>query len=86
MCITGEGRCDTQSLAGKTPIGVARVCAELNVPCVLVAGSVEAEARAASAALIRSCLALDKIAQAGEESYRDVTPLLTRAGRKILST
>jgi len=40
LCITGEGRLDSQSLAGKTVIGVARLCKQLGVPCVALAGSV----------------------------------------------
>ena len=38
LVITGEGSVDEQSLAGKTPIGVARAAQELGVPAVLVAG------------------------------------------------
>ena len=40
LCITGEGKLDAQSLAGKTPIGVARVCRQMGVPCVALAGAV----------------------------------------------
>jgi glycerate kinase len=40
LCITGEGRLDSQSLAGKTAIGVARLCKEMYVPCVALAGSI----------------------------------------------
>jgi len=40
LCITGEGRLDAQSLHGKAPVGVARMCRELGVPCVAIAGSV----------------------------------------------
>jgi glycerate kinase len=40
LCLTGEGRLDSQSLSGKTVLGVARICQELQVPCVAVAGSV----------------------------------------------
>jgi glycerate 2-kinase len=43
LCITGEGRLDSQSAHGKAPIGVARVCKELGVPCVALAGSVEGD-------------------------------------------
>ena len=39
LCITGEGRLDAQSLHGKTPVGVARLCREMGVPCVAIAGS-----------------------------------------------
>ncbi len=37
--ITGEGRCDQQTLRGKTPIGVARVAQRAGVPVVLLAGT-----------------------------------------------
>jgi glycerate 2-kinase len=40
LCITGEGQLDQQTLTGKTCIGVARVCREMNVPCVAIAGTV----------------------------------------------
>jgi glycerate kinase len=41
LCITGEGRLDVSSLSGKAPIGLARVCREMNVPCLALVGSVE---------------------------------------------
>ena len=40
LCITGEGRLDAQSCAGKTAVGVARLCRELRVPCIVLAGSI----------------------------------------------
>src|SRR5439155_9679691 len=47
LCITGEGKLDAQSLAGKTPLGVARLCRELNVPCIALAGTIGQGADAA---------------------------------------
>ncbi len=44
LCITGEGKLDLQSLAGKTCIGVARLCKSMKVPCVAIAGSVAQDA------------------------------------------
>jgi len=41
LCFTAEGRIDHQSAFGKTTSGVARLCAELGVPCVVIAGSIE---------------------------------------------
>lgn len=41
LCLTGEGKLDRQSLSGKTAVGVGRLCKELGVPCVALAGSVE---------------------------------------------
>lgn len=48
LCITGEGKLDSQSLAGKTAIGVARLCKELKVPCIALAGAVDLESRLAN--------------------------------------
>lgn len=39
LVITGEGRCDVQTLRGKTPIGVARIAGEQGVPVVILAGT-----------------------------------------------
>src|SRR5262249_28289910 len=40
LCISGEGKFDAQSLAGKTTIGVARLCREMNIPCIAIAGAI----------------------------------------------
>ncbi|ELY4600280.1 glycerate kinase [Cronobacter malonaticus] len=39
LVITGEGRLDSQSIHGKTPIGVARVAKQFQRPVVAIAGS-----------------------------------------------
>lgn len=39
LVITGEGRCDGQTLRGKTPMGVARIAREQGVPVVMLAGT-----------------------------------------------
>lgn len=39
LVITGEGRLDGQSMAGKTPIGIARCAREMGVPVIVLAGS-----------------------------------------------
>lgn len=39
LVITGEGRLDGQSLAGKAPLGVARRCKAAQVPCIALCGS-----------------------------------------------
>ncbi len=45
LVITGEGSLDAQSLAGKGPVGIARLCSELRIPCVAVAGACSQEIR-----------------------------------------
>ena len=44
LVITGEGRIDSQTIYGKTPIGVARVAKRYNKPVIGIAGSVSADA------------------------------------------
>ena len=44
LVITGEGRLDSQTLHGKTPMGVAGVANRLNVPIVAIAGCVSDDA------------------------------------------
>ncbi|VEA72240.1 Glycerate kinase [Serratia rubidaea] len=39
LVITGEGRLDSQSIHGKTPIGVARVAKRHQRPVIAIAGS-----------------------------------------------
>lgn len=39
LLITGEGRLDSQSLHGKTPVGVARIAKAAGVPVIALAGS-----------------------------------------------
>lgn len=39
VVITGEGRLDSQSIHGKTPIGVARVAKRYQLPVIAIAGS-----------------------------------------------
>ena len=40
LVLTGEGRFDAQSLAGKAPMALARLAGAAGVPCVVIAGSV----------------------------------------------
>ena len=40
MVITGEGRIDSQSIHGKTPVGVARAAKKFDIPVIAIAGSV----------------------------------------------
>ncbi|HEY2280382.1 MAG TPA: glycerate kinase [Streptosporangiaceae bacterium] len=62
LVITGEGSLDTQSLAGKAPVGVARAAARRGIPVVAVAGRstlTTEQARAAGISAIHSLSALE---------------------------
>ncbi|WJY26866.1 glycerate kinase [Sporosarcina trichiuri] len=44
LVITGEGRSDQQTLAGKAPDGIARIADEYGVPAVLLSGMIDEQA------------------------------------------
>src|SRR5439155_23234192 len=44
-CLTGEGRLDASSLAGKAAVGVARVCNSVAIPCAVIAGQIDEDFR-----------------------------------------
>jgi glycerate 2-kinase len=67
LCIT-EGKLDAQSLSGKTPIGVARLCNQLGVPCVALVGTTGQGAEAALAEGLRSFHAIRANATSDKES------------------
>lgn len=66
LVLTGEGSVDAQTLAGKTPAGVARAAAARGVPTVIVAGRVRP---GAEVLLTTGCVALMSSSQG------DVVPL-----------
>lgn len=42
--ITGEGKIDSQTINGKTPIGVAKVAKKKNIPVIVIAGCIDDDA------------------------------------------
>ncbi|HLO04593.1 MAG TPA: glycerate kinase [Symbiobacteriaceae bacterium] len=46
LVLTGEGRTDGQTLAGKVPLGVARQAARAGVPTIVISGAVTLDAEA----------------------------------------
>jgi glycerate 2-kinase len=43
LIITGEGKIDSQSIYGKTPVGIAQLAKKYNKPLICIAGTVEGE-------------------------------------------
>ena len=84
LCLTGEGRLDASSLHGKAPVGVARLCKRLGVPCIAIVGSIGEGAEAATAEGIHFYLAIDDGTLAPMESMRQAGPLLTAAASRTL--
>ena len=44
LVITGEGKIDSQTIHGKTPIGVAKVAKKFNIPVIAICGSIADDA------------------------------------------
>ena len=81
LVITGEGRFDGQSEAGKAPAEVAELAGTAGVPVVLVAGAITAEPRGFAASVALSDLA-------GSDAAAMAEPLrwLERAGAELAHT
>ena len=85
LCITGEGKLDAQSLAGKTPIGVARACKEAGVMCVAAVGVSElTQDQALGAGLCRVQSLLDHAGSA-EEALANAGKWLGDAAAALLA-
>jgi len=79
LVVTGEGRLDLQTAAGKAPMEVSRRSARLGVACVAVAGEVQADPGG-----FRRVISLADLAGPGEDPRRMPRRLLRRAGARIV--
>jgi glycerate kinase len=83
LVITGEGSLDTQSLAGKTPVGVARAAARHGIPVVAVAGRSTLSPAELAAAGIAAVYPLSDLEPDPERSRAEAARLLHQAGQMI---
>lgn len=81
--ITGEGSLDEQSLGGKTPVGVARIAAALEVPAIAVCGRTSLSDEALAAAGFAAAYAVADRAFSPATSMRDAGRILERIGAEI---
>ena len=58
LCLTGEGRLDASSLGGKAAVSVARVCREMGIRCVAIAGQIGDEDEIAGTGLFAGRIAI----------------------------
>jgi glycerate kinase len=79
LCVTGEGAYDGQSAGGKTASGVARFCAELGIPCVLLAGRISADTQGAFAQAIE----VSPRSMSLDEAFTRAPELLTKAAESV---
>ena len=78
--VTGEGRVDASSLAGKVVGKVLSMATQANVPAGVVAGSIDADIRSS---LPLTVLSLTQLAAGEAEALADPSRYLQEAGRSI---
>jgi glycerate kinase len=83
LVITGEGSLDAQSLAGKTPVGVARAAARRGIGVVAVAGRSTLREAELAAAGITAVYALSDLEPDLERCRTEAARLLRRTGQMI---
>ena len=79
LCITGEGCLDAQSLSGKAPIGVARLCKQLGIPCVAIVGTAGEGADAARSEGVTEIRPIRHGSVSLDESLRSAPRLIAEA-------
>jgi glycerate kinase len=84
LCLTGEGRLDDQSAAGKTVAGVAHACRAAGVPCIALAGTIGPGADAVLAEGVTAYFAIaDRPMQIAESMSRS-RDLLTATAANVV--
>lgn len=93
LVITGEGRFDAQTLRGKTPLGVARIARQQQVPVIVLAGTlgeryadIYEQGIEAAFSLASGPMTLEQACRQAptllRERARDIARVLRLAGRK----
>jgi glycerate kinase len=87
LVITGEGRLDSQSLYGKTAIGVGRLARELKVPVIaIVGGAVEPGATQAKLQCLDDYFAIRPDGMPLDEAFRRVEELIEQTAERAMRT
>jgi glycerate kinase len=83
LCLTGEGRLDETSLAGKAPAAVAAACGAAGVPCVALCGEVGLGPGAIRRAGFAAALAVGRGVRPLEEALAATEADLAAAGAAV---
>lgn len=84
LVVTGEGRLDSQTKRGKTPMGVARVARQLGIPVVGVAGQVSTDADELHDLGFCALVGITDGPMSLAESLQRAEALLQRTGARII--
>lgn len=85
LVVTGEGRSDRQTPAGKAPWVVAQSAARAGVPAVLVSGTIADDARAQLESQFRACRMLTNATITPDLAMRDAAGLLSERTAEAIS-
>ncbi|WP_375749179.1 glycerate kinase [Vibrio sp. HN007] len=83
LVITGEGRIDSQSIHGKTPVGVAKLAKELGLPVIGIAGSVSQDVAVVHEHGIDAVFSVVNGACTLEEAFRDAAANVELTSRNV---
>jgi glycerate kinase len=86
LCVTGEGRIDRQSLAGKVVAGVARLASAAGVPVVAIGGSVDPLAVPELLARGVTCVALIEDPAERQRAMREAPAFIRAAASRWART
>lgn len=84
LVITGEGRIDSQTASGKTPMGIAQEAQKYGVPTIALAGSVGADIQALYAYGIKALFSLADGPMPLEDAIKQADHLLERAAEQMM--
>jgi len=83
LCVTGEGRIDTQTLRGKTVAGVAEIARRHGVPVVALAGTLDAAAEDELFARGVTCVPICEAPMTLEDAMTGSAILIERAAARV---
>ncbi|HHY10046.1 MAG TPA: glycerate kinase [Firmicutes bacterium] len=84
LVLTGEGKLDAQSAYGKVPVGVARRCRALNIPAVVIAGSVLPDAEPLHSEGITAYFSITNQPMELTEALRDAALLVEKQTAEVI--
>lgn len=86
LVITGEGRIDSQTIYGKTPIGVAKAAKSYDVPVIGIAGSVSRDSDVVYKHGIDALFSIVPGAVPLEDAFEHAAEYMERTARDIAAS
>lgn len=84
LVITGEGKTDLQTLSGKTPFGIAKICKQQGIPVILLSGAVDEYSRKKLSEVFTELHGTAEEGMTESESMQNAFPLLKKKTAFVL--